>query len=182
MRGTYRPRLPPTRGRVASSMKANAMIVEVISIRQLAARLASIGLLMFVAMCPARATLGGAEATVLGDQAQIGATLRTVYGAKFTMHELRVPAGTTVREYIAPTGVVFAVAWQGPSMPDLRQLLGAHFDEYVAAVAARRNVRGPVLVQLPGLVVQSGGHMRSFAGRAYVPESLPQGVSVDELR
>jgi uncharacterized protein DUF2844 len=163
-------------------MKASAMIVETNSIRQFAARLAGIALLVFAAARPAHATLGAEEATVLVDQTQIGATLRTVYGAKYTMHELQVPAGTMVREYIAPTGVVFAVAWQGPSMPDLRQLLGARFDQYVAAVAARRNVRGPVSMQLPGLVVQSSGHMRSFAGRAYVPESLPQGVSADELR
>jgi uncharacterized protein DUF2844 len=163
-------------------MKASAMIVETNSLRQFAARLAGIGLLMFTAAHPAHATLGGVEATVQVDQTQTGATLRTVYGAKYTMHELQAPSGTTVREYIAPTGMVFAVAWQGPSMPDLRQLLGAHFDPYVAGVAARRNVRGPVLMQLPGLVVQSGGRMRSFAGRAYVPDSLPQGVSADELR
>jgi hypothetical protein len=174
--------LPPTRGRADSPMKAGAMIVEANSIRQFAARLAAVGLLALPSAHSAHATLGGVEATVLADQSQIGATLRTVYGAKYTMHELQVPAGTTVREYIAPTGVVFAVAWQGPSMPDLRQLLGAHFDQYVAAVAARHNVRGPVSIQLPGLVVQSGGRMRSFAGRAYVPESLPQGVSADELQ
>ena len=67
-------------------------------------------------------------------------------------------------------------------MPDLRQLLWPHFDEYVAAVAARRTVRGPVSIQLPGLIVQSGGRMRAFAGKAYVPESLPQGVSADDVR
>ncbi len=38
------------------------------------------------------------------------------------------------------------------------------------------------MVELPGLVVQSGGHMRSFAGRAYIPEALPQGVSVEAIR
>ena len=67
-------------------------------------------------------------------------------------------------------------------MPDLRQVLGAHFDEYVAAMAATRNRRGPVLVQLPGLVVQSGGHMRGFVGKAYVPETLPPGVSAEDIR
>jgi len=131
---------------------------------------------------PAHAALGGTEASVFADQSQINATLRTMPNARYTMHELQIPSGTVVREYVAPTGVVFGVAWQGPSMPDLRQVLGTHFDEYVAAVAARRNVRGPVLVQLPGLVVQSGGHMRGFIGKAYVPEALPQGVSADDVR
>ena len=67
------------------------MIVETNSLRQFAARLAGIGLLMFTAAHPAHATLGGVEATVQVDQTQTGATLRTVYGAKYTMHELRHP-------------------------------------------------------------------------------------------
>jgi hypothetical protein len=136
---------------------------------------------VLAAALPVQASLGGTAATVLADQTQIQSTLRTVYGDKYTMHELVAPSGTTVREYVAPTGVVFAIAWQGPAMPDLRQLLGAHFAQYVDAVAARR-VRGPVSIQLPGLVVQSGGRMRAFAGKAYVPESLPQGVSPHDVR
>ena len=158
------------------------MNVDVHSKRQFATTLARIGWLAFAAALPAQASLGGTEATVFADQAQIQSTLRTVYSEKYTMHELAIASGTTVREYVAPTGVVFAVAWQGPTMPDLRQLLGTHFAQYVDAVAARRPVRGPVSIRLPGLVVQSGGHMRAFAGKAYVPESLPQGVSPDDVR
>jgi hypothetical protein len=158
------------------------MIVDVKSIRQLAARLVGVGVLTLAAVVPARATLGAIEASVLGDQTQINATLRTVYSQKYTMHELQVPSGATVREYVGPTGVVFAVAWQGPTMPDLRQLLGPQFDQYVAAMAARRNMRGPVSIQLPGLVVQSSGRMRAFTGKAYVPEGLPQGVSADDVQ
>jgi hypothetical protein len=158
------------------------MNVDTKSIRQLAARLAGIGVLALGAVLPAHATLGGIEASVFADQTQINATLRTVTSEKYTMHELQVPSGTTVREYVGATGMVFAVAWQGPAMPDLRQLLGPQFEQYVAAMAARRNVRGPVSIQLPGLVVQSGGRMRAFAGKAFVPESLPQGVSANDVR
>jgi len=150
--------------------------------RKIVARLALIVPCGLGLALPAHAALGGAEASVFADQSQINATLRTMPNARYTMHELQIPSGTVVREYVAPTGVVFGVAWQGPSMPDLRQVLGTHFDEYVAAVAARRNVRGPVSVQLPGLVVQSGGHMRGFVGKAYVPAALPQGVSADDVR
>jgi hypothetical protein len=171
-------------------MKASAMNVEANSILQVVAslaplsltRLAAVGALGLAAVFPVHAALGGPEASVFADQSQINATLRTVPSAKYTMHELQVPAGTTVREYVAPTGIVFGVAWVGPSMPDLRQLLGTHFDDYVAALAARRTVRGPVLIQLPGLVVQSGGRMRAFSGKAYVPESLPPGMSADDVR
>lgn len=161
---------------------ARAMSIDTSSTSKVVARLAIVVLCEVALVFPAHAALGGPELSVFTDQAQISATLRTVYGAKYTIHELQAPSGTVVREYVAPTGVVFALAWQGPSMPDLRQLLGAHFDEYVAAVAARRTVRGPVSIQLPGLIVQSGGRMRAFAGKAYVPESLPDGVSADDVR
>ncbi|HEY1459218.1 MAG TPA: DUF2844 domain-containing protein [Casimicrobiaceae bacterium] len=150
--------------------------------RKIVARFALIIPCGLGAALPAHATLGGIEASVFADQSQISATLRTMPNARYTIHELRAPSGTVVREYVAPTGIVFAVAWQGPAMPDLRQVLGAHFDEYVAAVAASHNRRGPVSVQLPGLVVQSGGHMRGFIGKAYVPETLPPGVSLDDVR
>lgn len=150
--------------------------------RFLAAHLSAILLIALTRMPSALAALGGAETTVEADRAHIGATHRLLADPRFTLHELQVPSGTTVREYVSPTtGTVFGIAWRGPTMPDLRQLLGSHFDQYVSAVAARRS-RGPVVIQLPGLVVQSSGRMRAFAGRAYVPEALPQGVSPEDIR
>jgi hypothetical protein len=32
------------------------------------------------------------------------------------------------------------------------------------------------------LVVQSGGQMRAFFGRAYLPAQVPQGVALDDIR
>jgi hypothetical protein len=146
-------------------------------------KLAAIGFIALLGAPSALAALGGAEATVEADRLQTGATHRVVTtDARFTLHELQAPSGTTVREYVSPTGVVFGVAWQGPTMPDLRQLLGGYFDQYVGAMTERRTRRAPVSIQLPGLVLQSGGHMRAFAGKAYVPAALPQGVSGDDVR
>ena len=150
--------------------------------RRLSASVAVVGITILAAATPGEAALGGTEATVRADQAQMSMALRTMPAARFTVHELTAASGTTVREYVAPTGLVFAVAWQGPSMPDLRQVLGAYFDQYVEAAAARRARRAPVHVELPGLVVQSSGHMRAFTGRAYLPQSLPQGVAAEEIR
>ena len=42
--------------------------------------------------------------------------------------------------------------------------------------------RGPLLIQEPGLVVQSGGHMRAYFGRAYIPDQVPQGVNIEEIK
>jgi len=38
------------------------------------------------------------------------------------------------------------------------------------------------MIQEPGLVVQTGGHMRAYFGRAYVPELVPQGVTIEEIQ
>ena len=127
------------------------------------------------------ATLGGDVATVAADQAHIDGKLAVSRAPKYTVHEIAAPSGAVVREFVSPAGTVFGVAWTGPTMPDLRQVLGPYFDRYVEA-AAQRHVRGPVLIELPGLVVQSGGHMRAFSGKAYVPEAVPQGVAIDEIR
>lgn len=134
-----------------------------------------------VAALPARAALGGVEASVGTDRLQIGATLRVLPQPSYTVHELQAPSGTVVREYVSPSGIVFGVAWHGPSMPDLRQVLGTYFDRYVEATS-KRGMRGPVSIEQPGLVVQSSGHMRAFTGKAYIPEALPQGIAADAVR
>jgi hypothetical protein len=100
---------------------------------------------------------------------------------RLTVHELKT-AGATVREFVSPAGMVFGVAWQGVAMPDLRQLLGTYFDQYVAAAASRHIHRAPLLIELPGLVVHSSGHMRAFAGQAYLPQNLPPGVSATDVQ
>ena len=134
-----------------------------------------------IAVSPVRAALGGSEATVETDRLAVGATSRVLPLAGYTVHELQAPSGTVVREYVSPAGTVFGVAWHGPSMPDLRQVLGTYFDRYVEATT-QRGVRGAVSIELPGLVVHSSGHMRAFVGRAYIPEALPQGVVADSVR
>jgi uncharacterized protein DUF2844 len=174
---------PPTSCRnLCASMPSNACTPNSCAMKRFVST--SIGVaLIAVAVAPAaRASLGGTEATVETDRLAIGATRRTLASGRFTVHELQSPSGTTVREFVSPAGTVFAVAWQGSTLPDLRQLLGAHFDEYVAASATRRTRRSPVFIELPGLVVQSSGHLRAFTGRAYLPGALPPGVSSEEVR
>ena len=75
------------------------------------------------------------------------------------------------------------MAWQGPTRPDLSQVLGAYFDTFTKATQKMGRVgRGPLSIQQPGLVVQLGGHARSFVGMAYVPQMLPAGVSAQEIQ
>ena len=78
-----------------------------------------------------------------------------------------------VRAYVSPADLVFGVAWQGPKVPDLTQVLGACFPAYQAALPAPVRRQGPVMVHTEALVVEMSGHMRAFAGRAYLPSLVP---------
>jgi hypothetical protein len=134
---------------------------------------------------PARATLGGDLTSVHDDQMKMRGTLRTTSKDSYNVHEIQAANGIVLREYVSPSGSVFGVAWQGRSHPDLRQVFGAYYDRYVQAVHAQRAQRhghGPLLLQQPDLVVQMSGHMRSLAGKAFLPQGLPAGVHAEEIR
>ncbi len=133
----------------------------------------------------ASASLGGDVSSVQVDQALMRGSRQVETALFYTLHEIRLPGGTRVREYVSPGGTVFGISWEGAFRPDLRQLLGAYFDEFLEAARAanrKRGGRGPVKIVRPGLVVHMGGHPRAFFGRAFVPGLLPPGFSADNIK
>jgi len=105
--------------------------------------------------------------------------------SSYTVRETTLGNGTVVREYLAQDGTVFGIAWHGPQMPNLSDLLGTYFPQYLAGVQAVRAARGghgPVAVDQSGLVVHSGGHMGAFTGEAWLPQALPDGVSGSDIQ
>jgi hypothetical protein len=132
------------------------------------------------------ASLGGNVTTVDADRVQMkAAQLRIVRANAYTLHELQSPAGVTIREYYAPGGTVFGVAWNGPWPPDMRQLLGSYFEQFQRANEAARSTRktrGVLVVNDGSLIVQITGHARAFSGFAYAPGLLPQGVQPSVIR
>jgi hypothetical protein len=132
---------------------------------------------------PVRAGLGSDAADILIDSAQMQGVITLVSRAQYDVQEITAEAGTRVREYVNRGGLVFAVSWDGPVMPDLRQLLGSHYAAYTEALSAstHRDLRS-VRVATRELVVECGGHMRAYSGRAYLPVLIPPGVPVAELR
>jgi hypothetical protein len=93
-----------------------------------------------------------------------------------------LPDGTLLREFVAPDGNVFAVAWNGPTQPNLRQALGKHFDALVAAPRAKIADHRHLQIQQGDLVVQASGHMRAaISGRAYLASAIPSGVNLGDL-
>jgi len=133
---------------------------------------------------PAWAALGGDASSIDADSAHMKAAVTVAHTDNYEVHEMKAAGGTVVKEFVSPSGRVFAVAWHGPFMPELQQILGSYFQQYSTALQSQQKHygRAPLNLQLPGLVVQEGGHMRSYVGRAYVPEMLPQGTKVDEIR
>ena len=104
--------------------------------------------------------------------------------ALYSLSSTVLDTGTEVREYTTPAGVVFAVAWKGPTLPDLEALLGNYFGTFHQQVQASHATRGigtPLNFQATDLVVHAHGRMRHFSGYAYVPSLLPSGVNINDV-
>jgi hypothetical protein len=130
----------------------------------------------------ALATLGEDSPTVERDVAQLHAQRTVTATTAYSVHELQLPGGTQVREYLTNANRVFAVTWSGPSIPDLQQLLGTYLSRYSAAAQAMGRSRRPVTVHDSDLVIRTGGHARAFFGVAYLPGQMPSGVRAEEIR
>ena len=150
-----------------------------------ATALACAGLLCSpAAVIAARASLGEPATSVAADQLHLKGQIRHSAAAGYQVDQITTPEGTVVKEFISPAGIVFAVSWRGPVMPNLAQTLGStYFGMLTSAEKRERSGLGHDHVQLrtPQLVVHAGGHMRFFFGVAYVPSLLPPNVSLADL-
>jgi hypothetical protein len=130
------------------------------------------------------ATLGGSVNSVATDRRMMTAVrgTTTVHNG-YTVHEFET-SSTTVREYVSAKGIVFGLSWKGLMEPDLTQLLGSYASDYLNALArsARRHGSRQLQIKTRAVVVEKWGHMRSLQGRAYTPDLIPPGVSIDEIR
>ncbi|MGH8780465.1 DUF2844 domain-containing protein [Paraburkholderia sp.] len=146
---------------------------------------------------PAHAALGGAPTWPAGNVSSsasgstgsagtIAVRRMSAIAVAYTVNSTTLATGTVVREYVGQNGSVFAIAWQGPRMPQLGTLLGTYFPSYVQSLdetrAAQGGGIGSAVVQRSDLVVQSGGHMGNFSGRAWLPAALPSGVTTDDIQ
>jgi hypothetical protein len=131
---------------------------------------------------PAHAALGDDVAVVAADQVRLQASLQISHKSNYAIHELGLPTGTKVRHFVGDSGKVFAVSWSGGWRPNLRDIMGTHYDEFIAATRGKRAARGVARIELPGMVVVMGGHQRAFFGHVYLTDLLPEGFLYEELR
>ncbi|HEX4513196.1 MAG TPA: DUF2844 domain-containing protein [Polyangiaceae bacterium] len=142
----------------------------------------ALGLMVLILASPARAALGGDVASVANDTVALGASREITRTAGVEVHVLHLQSGTTIREYAAH-GKVFAVAWGGPVIPDLRRLLGTYFDAYVSSPQGRGTGHHHMrVVETRDWVVQSGGHPNGFVGRAWLSKEMPAGFDLATVR
>lgn len=131
---------------------------------------------------PAWAVLGEYESSISLDQQVMRGEVRAMARQGYSVHQITGADRSVVREYVSPDGRVFGIAWQGPTMPNLQQLLGSYYAQWQQAGQSRTRQRGPRVLRTDQLVVESGGHMRAFHGRAYLPGLLPKNLSAEVVR
>ena len=130
----------------------------------------------------ASATLGEPESSLTTETQLNRASIKQSNYGSYRVHEMQLPSGTVLREYAGPDGKIFAVSWNGPFIPNLRQTLGSYFAEFAARAGAGHGNRKHLEVRQPDLVVESGGHMRAHHGFAYLPQAIPSGVAGGDLQ
>jgi len=132
----------------------------------------------------AEAFLGGRADSVSRDKQAFKTVQRSTTALNgYTVEEV-VYEATSVREFVSPAGIVFAIAWNGYVHPELTQLLGSYWDEYSTSQqkALRKSGSRRQKLATDNIVVEKWGHMRNLHGRAYVPALVPEGLSTDEIK
>jgi hypothetical protein len=135
---------------------------------------------------PAAATLGEGLASVQADTLRAAAVRRVHSEPAGPVHTLTLPDGSVIRQYLTADGRVYAVSWHTRFKPRLDQLLGAHFDTYVAAGRQAQQQRGGVRhaarLSRGDLVVEASAHLQAHVGRAFLRSLLPAGAGPDAIR
>lgn len=129
---------------------------------------------------PCHAELGGLanrDAVLIQEQSPLVSNVPSL-----GIYLFKSPSGTQIKEYVNAENTVVAVTWQGPSLPNLRQLLGAYFETFVNRPTDHGSSHRSAELLTDGLVVQSHGQMRNFSGRAYLPKLLPSGFNIDQIK
>lgn len=101
--------------------------------------------------------------------------------AVYTVSQNRLASGTVVREYANLQGVVFAVSWNGPTLPDLQNLMGQQFTMLSNhSTPASSQVGAPqrqLALSPSDMMMVASSHQRNFVGRAWIPAALPPGFN-----
>jgi len=137
------------------------------------------GALAYAALGSAPSDFGGTPVRAARSLAAAG---NSTANAVYTVSQTTLDSGTIVREYTDAAGKVFAVSWTGPTLPDLRTLLGSKFTALTDATGRRTQAgHSQLALNQSDVVIVSNGHMRSFAGHAFIPSAVPAGFDTTTI-
>ena len=137
------------------------------------------GTLAYAALGSAPSDFGGTPVRAARSLAAAG---NNTANAIYTVSQSTLDSGTIVREYTDAAGKVFAVSWSGPTLPDLRTLLGSKFTALTDATGRRTQAgHSQLALNQSDVVIVSNGHMRSFAGHAFIPSAVPAGFDTTTI-
>lgn len=140
------------------------------------------------------ATLGEPEAAVHAQAQRWGSQVSrqaprqaaSVGAAAVQVITLSQPDGSTIRQYLNPNGLVFAVAWNTRYKPRLDELLGGHHGTYAQAARQARQAapgaRHQAHLRSGDLAVTSQTHLQSHVGRAWLQSLTPAKFNTDVIR
>lgn len=141
-------------------------------------------MLLFLGNTAASAGLGQPEASVSTDAQQMKSEdhIRSLQG--YEVHQLTSANGPTVREFVSPQGMVFGIAWQGRSVPNMNQLLGAYVTNLQTATPAQTKIRPlrGLTVKTSNFVYSNFCRLRICTGSAYILSLVPNNVSAEVVR
>lgn len=124
------------------------------------------------------AELGGTTASILAEQKQFNSQLTSTQQNSYSIYTQTLTSGTSIQEYVAPSGIVFAISWSGPTLPNIQAIFGNYYANYLsAAEQARRSI----YTSSETLVIQSTGMMGAFQGFAFLPKQAPAGFTINNL-
>ncbi len=138
---------------------------------------------LFLTSSLAHAALGG-DASTADLDAKILATAKTVSRhGKYTIHEMN-ERSVRIREFQNSSNSLFAVSWRGSTHPDLKTLLGAHYETFQNAYgAAKKNHPhgGMMIGEVGNLHFEIGGRMMAVHGRVWLKDQVPSGMDLHEV-
>jgi|APCry1669189034_1035192.scaffolds.fasta_scaffold05507_3 hypothetical protein len=137
-------------------------------------------ILFLVGLIPSvsQAELGSNIASVMAEQKGFNSQLTTSNQNGATVYTLTLPSGTVIQEYASANGVIFALSWSGPELPNLQAILGNHFKDYLTGI---KQSRGAFSINTESIAIQSAGMMGAFQGFALLPKQAPVGFTIQNL-
>lgn len=141
----------------------------------------------------ANATLGQSSTTINQDlqvlnsgpgkvslQSANSKPLTLEHTTKYEVYTFTIANDIIVKQYVA-NKKVFAIVWRGPRIPNLRQLYGTYFNDYVNTKAANLGMSQRAIGS-DELIATVYGVSGAYIGRAILKSQMPANVTLQDLK